>query len=54
MYKDKQLDVDFRCDIFVENCLVVELKHVIAISNVHERELINYETTKEFTERARF
>ncbi len=41
-YKDKQLDVDFRCDVLVENCLVVELKHVIAISNVHEAQLLNY------------
>ena len=41
-YKDKQLDVDFRCDVLAENCLVVELKHVIAISNVHEAQLLNY------------
>ena len=42
IYKDKQLDVDFRCDVFVEKCLVVELKSVIAISNVHEAQLLNY------------
>lgn len=42
IYKDKQLDVDFRCDVFVENCLILELKHVIAISNVHEAQLLNY------------
>ncbi len=42
IYKDKQLDVDFRCDVLVENCLVVELKHIIAISNVHEAQLLNY------------
>ena len=23
-YKDKSLSIDFRCDFFVENCLVVE------------------------------
>ena len=42
IYKDKELDVDFRCDVFVEKCLVVELKSVIAISNVHEAQLLNY------------
>jgi len=42
IYKDKELDVDFRCDIFVEKCLVVELKSVIAITNVHEAQLLNY------------
>jgi GxxExxY protein len=42
IYKDKQLDVDFRCDVFVEKCLILELKHVIAISNVHEAQLLNY------------
>ena len=42
IYKDKELDVDFRCDVLVEKCLVIELKSVIAISNVHEAQLLNY------------
>ena len=25
IYKNKELQVDFRCDLFVENCLVIEL-----------------------------
>ena len=28
IYKTKELITDFRCDLFVENCLVVELKSV--------------------------
>ena len=42
IYKDKDLSMDFRCDLFVEKCLVVELKSVSAISNVHEAQLLNY------------
>ena len=42
IYKDKELDVDFRCGLFVENCLVVELKSVHEISNVFEAQLLTY------------
>lgn len=28
VYKNKELEIDFRCDLFVEQCLVVELKAV--------------------------
>lgn len=42
IYKDKALNMDFRCDLFVEKCLVVELKSVHAISNVHEAQLQTY------------
>jgi GxxExxY protein len=42
VYKEKQLNIDFRCDLFIEKCLVVELKSVQAISNVHEAQLLTY------------
>ena len=42
IYKDKELDVDFRCDLFVENCLVVELKSVHEMSNAFEAQLLTY------------
>lgn len=42
VYKEKRLDLDFRCDLFIENCLVVELKAVAEISHVHEAQLLNY------------
>ncbi len=42
LYKEKQLNIDFRCDLFIEKCLVVELKSVQAISNVHEAQLLTY------------
>ena len=29
VYKEKELLVDFRCDLYIENCLVVELKSIL-------------------------
>ncbi|MGZ4044430.1 MAG: GxxExxY protein [Bacteroidia bacterium] len=42
LYKTKTLDVDFRCDLFVENCLVVELKAVNEMNNIFEAQLLSY------------
>ncbi len=42
IYKGKTLDIDFRCDLFVENCVVVELKAVQEISTVYEAQLLTY------------
>jgi GxxExxY protein len=42
IYKEKQLHFDFRYDLFVEKCIVVELKSVQAISNAHESQLLTY------------
>lgn len=41
-YKNKKIDLEFRCDFFVENCLVVELKAVEKILPVHEAQLLTY------------
>ena len=41
-YKGKVLDVDFRCDFFVENCIVVELKAVQEVANIFEAQLLTY------------
>jgi GxxExxY protein len=42
LYKNKELEVDFRCDLFVEKCLVVELKSVNEMTNVFEAQLLTY------------
>jgi GxxExxY protein len=42
IYKNKELKADLRCDLFVENCLVVELKTVSEISTIHEAQLLTY------------
>ena len=41
-YKTKVLNLDFRCDLFVENCLLVELKAVQEINPFFEAKLLNY------------
>ena len=41
-YRNKELDIDFRCDLYIENCLVVELKAVQDIVPVFEAQLLNY------------
>ncbi|CAA9199351.1 hypothetical protein FLA105534_02556 [Flavobacterium bizetiae] len=41
-YKGQELITDFRCDLFVENCLVVELKTVSEINPVHKAQLLTY------------
>lgn len=42
LYKNKEQDIDFRCDLFVEQCLVLELKAVQEMSNVFEAQLLTY------------
>jgi GxxExxY protein len=41
-YRDKPLNIDFRCDLFVESCLVVELKAVSELNSVFEAQLLTY------------
>lgn len=41
-YKSKVLEIDFRCDLFVEECLVVELKAVQEMTPVFEAQLLTY------------
>lgn len=42
IYKGEKVDMEFRCDFFVENCLVVELKAVEKIIPIHEAQLLTY------------
>lgn len=42
VYKGKKLDMDFRCDFLVEECIVLELKAVQGITNAYEAQLLNY------------
>lgn len=41
-YKGLELDADLRCDLYIENCLVVELKAVQEMSPVFEAQLLTY------------
>lgn len=42
IYKNKEINIDFRCDLFVENCIVIELKSVSEINPMHEAQLLTY------------
>lgn len=42
VYKGKLLDVDFRCDLFVESSIIVELKSVQEIIPAYEAQLLTY------------
>jgi GxxExxY protein len=41
-YKKTPIDIDFRCDLFVENCIVVELKAVTVMNVLFEAQLLTY------------
>ena len=41
-YRNKMLDINFRCDLFVEQCIVVELKAVQELTSVFEAQLLTY------------
>ena len=41
-YKGNEMLLDFRCDLFVENCVVVELKSVKEHANIFEAKLLTY------------
>lgn len=41
-YKGKAMNVDFRCDLFIEKCLVVELKSVQEMIPIFEAQLQTY------------
>ena len=42
LYKDKTLNLDFRCDFYIENCLVLEIKSVNEMHPQYEAQLLNY------------
>jgi GxxExxY protein len=42
IYKDVKLNVGYRIDILVENKIIIELKSVEALNNVHMAQIITY------------
>ena len=42
IYKEKELISDFRCDLLVENLIVVELKAITEIHPIVEAQILNY------------
>ncbi len=42
IYKNEVLDTEFRIDILVENEIIIELKAVEILLNVHEAQILTY------------
>lgn len=42
IYRNKEMNLNFRCDLFIENCLVVELKSVAEIIPQYQSQLLTY------------
>jgi GxxExxY protein len=41
-YKGKEINCDFFCDFLIEDLIVVELKSVAKLNDIHRAQLINY------------
>jgi GxxExxY protein len=41
-FKGMEIEADLKCDLFIEDCLVVELKAVEEIAPIHEAQLLTY------------
>ncbi|WP_020538196.1 GxxExxY protein [Lewinella cohaerens] len=41
-YKGETLELDFRCDLLVADCLVIELKAIEKILPIHKAQLMTY------------
>lgn len=41
-YKGENIILDMRCDLFIDNSIVVELKSVANVLSVHEAQLLGY------------
>ena len=42
IYEDIRLEVGYRIDLLVENCVIVEIKAVEALNDVHTAQLLTY------------
>ena len=41
-YREKILQISFRCDLYVENCLIIELKANNEHHSIFEAQILNY------------
>ena len=41
-YRNIKCDVGFRMDILVDNCVVIEIKSVEALQDIHHKQLLTY------------
>ncbi|MFV0530847.1 MAG: GxxExxY protein, partial [Flavobacteriales bacterium] len=41
-HKEKMLDCSFRCYFFIENIIILEIKSVAQILDIHKAQILNY------------
>ena len=41
-YKGIELNTDLRCDLFVENCIAIELKSIDLLAPIHDAQILTY------------
>lgn len=41
-YKDKHLQCDFKCDFLIEDLIILEIKAVTQILDIHKAQVLNY------------
>jgi GxxExxY protein len=42
LYKENKLDIGFRIDLLVENEIILEIKSIESLQNVHKKQLLTY------------
>jgi GxxExxY protein len=42
IFKDLEIETDLRCDLFIKNCIVLELKAIETILPIHQAQLMTY------------
>lgn len=42
IYKDVKLDAGYRVDLLVENCIIIEVKSVEALADIHLAQILTY------------
>jgi GxxExxY protein len=42
VFKDLEIETELRCDLFIENCIVLELKAIEIILPIHHAQLMTY------------
>ena len=42
IFKDLEIETDLRCDLFIENCIVLELKAIETILPIYHAQLMTY------------
>jgi GxxExxY protein len=42
VFKDLEIETDLRCDLFIENCIVLELNAIEIILPIHHAQLMTY------------